>query len=168
MAGGLALLASGCAPTDVLNPQFLAAVGGGQQASNLPGEAPAVIVEVENQAGRVLEFRLTWRDVNEEVQQRTGRLAAGETYSEAVICPMTEVTLGDVGNLQSVGAIVRLGGGNADDPFVEVAPFGVLLQEGINYNCGDSITFRVSPSGATLSGYQVFGFVRRSGAQTAP
>jgi hypothetical protein len=78
------------------------------------------------------------------------------------------MTLGDVGNLDATGAIVRLGGGTADDPYIEVEPFGVLLQEGINYDCGDVITFTILPSSATLSGYQSFAFIRRSGAQAQP
>ncbi|GAF86848.1 unnamed protein product, partial [marine sediment metagenome] len=50
--------------------------------------------------------------------------------------------------------------------YIEVEPFGVLLQEGINYDCGDVITFTILPSSATLSGYQSFAFIRRSGTQT--
>ena len=76
------------------------------------------------------------------------------------------MTLGDVSNLDAAGAIARLGGGGSADPFVEIEAFGVLLQQGINYDCGDSVTFTILPSSATLSGYQVFAFIRRSGAQT--
>jgi hypothetical protein len=161
------LVADGCADIqNLLNPTFLQAIGVRESAASLPGEAPAVVIEVENGTQRVIEFRITWRDADAEIHERNGTLGVGEKYAEALICPVVEMTLGEVGNLDAIGAIVRLGGGSADDPFVEVEPFGVLLQEGINYDCGDMITFTILPSSATLSGYQSFAFIRRSGAQT--
>ena len=45
---------------------------------------------------------------------------------------------------------------------IEVEPFGVLLRNGANYDCGDGVTFAVTNSGATLSGYQVFAFIERA------
>ena len=113
-----------------------------------------------------MEFRLTWRDGDGQIHERTGILGVGDKYSEALICPIEEMTLGDVGNLNAIGAIVRLWSGTAFDAFIEVEPFGVLLQEEINYDCGDVITFTVLPSSVTLSGYQSFAFIRRTGAQT--
>jgi hypothetical protein len=166
LAVGL-LAADGCADIqNLLNPTFLQAIGVGESAATLPGEAPAVVIEVDNGTQRVIEFRITWRDAAAEVHERTEALGVGEKYAEALICPVEEMTLGDVGNLDATGAIVRLGGGSAADPYVEVEPFGVLLQEGINYDCGDVITFTILPSSATLSGYQSFAFIRRSEAQT--
>lgn len=162
---GLPFLSSCLTAGDLFNPAFLQALGGGERVANLPGEAPAIVLEVENGTQRVIEFRLTWRDVESRIQERTRSLGLDEKFSEALICPVEETTLGDVSDLDATGAIVRLGTGTADDPFIEVEPFGVLLQEGINYDCGDSVTFTVLPSSATLSGYQIFAFIRRSGAQ---
>jgi len=168
---GVVLLAgllstSGCITAgDLFSPGFLQVLGVGERVANLPGEAPAIVLEVENGTDRVIEFRLTWRDGESRIQERTRSLGVDEKYAEALICPIEEMTLGDVSNLDDVGAIVRLGYGTANDPFIEVEPFGVLLQEGINYDCGDSVTFVVLPSNATLSGYQVFAQIRRSGAQ---
>jgi hypothetical protein len=168
---GVALLAGlpllgGCAGVgSFFNPAFLQVLGVGEQAASLPGEAPAVVLAVENATQHVIEFRVTWRDLEGRIQERTRALAVGEEYSEALICPVQEMTLGDVSNLDDIGAIVRLGGGTANDPFVEVEPFGVLLQDGINYDCGDSVTFVIQPSSVTLSGYRVLAQIRRSGAQ---
>jgi hypothetical protein len=163
------LAAGGCADIqNLFNPAFLQAVGAGEAAATFPGEAPAIVIEVDNGTQRVIEFRVTWRDIDGEIQERTEALGLGAKYAEALICPIEEMTLGDVGNLDATGAIVRLGGGTADDPYIEVEPFGVLLQEGINYDCGDVITFTILPSSATLSGYQSFAFIRRSGAQAQP
>ena len=161
------LFAGGCVDIQsAFNPAFLQAIGVGESAATVPGEAPAIVIEVENGTPRLIEFRVTWRDAEGEIQERTDALGVGQKYAEALICPIEEVTLGDVGNLDATGAIVRLGGGTFDDPYVEVEPFGVLLQEGINYDCGDVITFTILPSSATLSGYQSFAYIRRSGAQT--
>lgn len=157
---------TGClSAASLLNPELLTSLGVTARASDLPGEAPAVVFEVTNQTGRTVEFLLSWRDANNDVQQRRRTLPAGETFSEVVVCPASAVTLGDVSNLQTVGARVRLGNGTENDPFVEVEPFGVLLQDGINYDCGDVVTFSVQRSNATDSGYRVFAFIRRSGAQ---
>lgn len=166
LLGGL-LFGSSCgSPAELFNPTFLQSVGVGEAAANLPGEAPAIVLEVDNGTDRVIEFRLTWRDGESQIQERTRSLGVGAKFSEALICPVEEMTLGDVSNLSAAGAIVRLGSGSAMDPFVEVEAFGVLLQEGINYDCGDSVTFTILPSSATLSEYQVFALIRRSGAQT--
>lgn len=161
------LAGAGCGSVlGYLNPEFVQTLGLGTRVATVPGEAPAVVLEVQNSIDRVIEFRATWRDSQSEIHERTRTLLPGETYSEALICPITEMTLGDVSNLDATGAIVRLGGGTSADPFVEVEAFGVLLQEGINYDCGDSVTFTILSSSATLSGYQVFAFIRRSDGQT--
>jgi hypothetical protein len=164
----LALLMAGCAdPFSFFNPQFIQTLGVGQTVANLPGEAPAVLVEVDNQTNRPIEFLLTWRESEGEVERLTGGLAPELKDGLVLFCPLEEVTLGDVSDLDATGAIVRLGNGESNDPLIEVEPFGVLLQQGVNYDCGDSITFTVLPSSASLSGYQVFAFIRRSGAQAA-
>ena len=172
IAGGVAVLGwtgllFGCLnAASLLNPELLTTLGLAARASDLPGEAPAVVFEVSNQTGRTIEFLLSWRDANNDVQQRRRALPAGDSFAEVVVCPASAVTLGDVSNLDAVGAWVRLGNGGPDDPFIEVEPFGVLLQDGINYDCGDVVTFSVQRSNATDSGYRVFAFIRRSGAQS--
>lgn len=152
----------GCANFDILSPTLLQDLGLSSEVSSTPGEAPAILLEVENQTQSVVEMRVTWRDGNGERQERTRTLGAGAKYAEAVVCPVEEVTLGDVGNLDAVGAIVRLGGGGANDAFIEVEPFGVLLQEDVNYSCGDSVNFAIVNSNATRSGFQIIAFIRRA------
>lgn len=151
---------------NVFNDEFLTQIGLGERVPTLPEEAPAITIEIENQTNRVIEYRISWRagDADSlEFFERTGTLAEGDKLAEAVICPVSEMTIGDVSNLDAAGAIVRLGGGGPDDAFIEVEPFGVLLQNQVNYNCGDAVTFAIVPSAATSSGYQLFAFVRRSG-----
>ncbi|MBI5863741.1 MAG: hypothetical protein HZB38_04390 [Planctomycetes bacterium] len=159
----------GCiTPTEFFNQEFLAQVGLSAGAANLPGEAPAVIVEVENRAGRVVEAQVTWRGPDGLVEERILVIPVDAKVSEAVICPVDEMTLGDVSNPNATGAYVRLGNGGAADPFIAVEAFGVILKEGVNYACGDSVTFTVMPSSQTLSGYQAFAFIRRADTATAP
>lgn len=147
-----------------LNPDFLTAVGLRQQAATLPGESPLVLVEVENRTARRVIAKLSVRTEADGVLQRNLDIPAGDTIGEAFICPVTEMTLGDVGDLDAIGATVRLGDETNLDPVIEVEPFGVILENSVNFDCGDRVTFAVQTSGATLSGYQIFAYVRRSGA----
>ena len=98
------------------------------------------------------------------VTQRAASLpgSAPASTGRAVNCPVTEITLGDIADLSQTGALVRLGDGTPDDPFVEVEPFGILFKVGANYDCGDSVTFAVVPSAQTASGYQTIAFVQRA------
>lgn len=150
----------------IFSSTFLDSIGIVNPIADLPGEAPAIVLEVENGTERVIELKVTWRDGDNQIKELTRSLGVGKKYAEALICPIKEITLGDVSNLSEVGAIVRLGFGTAADAYLEVEPFGVLLQQGVNYDCGDSISFKVFPSRATLSGYRTYAYIRRSGAQT--
>lgn len=157
------LLPSACIGTgEFINPEFLAALGFTGGAATLPGEAPAVIIELENRTGRWIEGQLTWRNADGTVDERILVVATDSKISEAVICPVEEMTLGDISNPQATGAVVRLGDGGPNDPFIAVEAFGVVLQEGVNYSCGDSVTFTIQPSNLTNSGYQAFAFIRRA------
>lgn len=169
MALGLAALGgAGCtsAATALFNPDFLALAGVGSRVASLPGDAPALLIGIENRTAEFVEIRVTWRDGNGAITSRNKVLGSGQKLVEAVICPVDELTAGDVGNLTSIGARVLFGNGTADDPFIEVEPFGVLLQDGANYDCGDAVTFAVVPSANTRSGYQLFAFIERSGANS--
>ena len=136
----------------------------GTQAVTLPGDAPAILVEVEDQTQRNIEVLVSYLDADGLAKNYTVEVEPGQKTGQAIICPMSEITVGALGDLSSVGAIVRLGAGGAADPYIEVEPFGALLQEGINYECGDAITFSVVPSSATLSGYQIYASIRAGGA----
>jgi hypothetical protein len=163
----LALLPAGCVDVGgFFNPEFLQQLGVQAKAASTPGEAPSLLVEVENRTGRPIEYLLSWRQADSEVEQLPGVLDVDGKDGLVLFCPVEELTLGDVSNTDATGAVVRLGNGGASDPLIEVEPFGVLLQEEINYDCGDSVTFAVQRSSATLSGYQIFAFIRRTGAQT--
>jgi hypothetical protein len=162
-----ALLLCGCvSPTEFLNEDFVQSLGLTSTAARLPGEAPSVVIGFRNETGRTIEFQLSWRDGDGDVQTRGTTLFAGANESNlsalfAEFCPVTEVTLGDVSDLSATGAVVRLGGGSLTDPFVQVEAFGQLLVEGVHYDCGDRIVFFARLSGSTPSGYQIFAEIER-------
>lgn len=160
---GVCALPMGCGQAlSIFDPAFLADLGVGSRAASLPGAAPAVLVEVENRTTRVIDVSLSWRIERDTVETLFFTIGPDEALGEVLFCPVDEVTLGDVGDLNALGAAVRLGGEGPNDPFVEVEPFGVLLKNGANYDCGDSITFTVQPSSATPSGYQIFALIQRA------
>ena len=157
------LLLSGCtAVQGLFDEQFLSALGAGTGVASLPGDAPALLVAVENGTDRVVVAVVSYRGSSGETRSFTTLVEPFEQTAQALVCPIEEITLGDVSNGNAIGAVVRLGNGTAADPFIEVEPFGVLLQEGVNYDCGDGLTFSVQPSTATLSGYQTFVSIRHA------
>lgn len=165
LLGGLvaAAASNGCGNlTAVLNPDFVASLGGTGSAA-LPGEANALAVYIENRTGNTVQATISYRDADGLAQTYTVLLSAGDKTGQALVCPVSELTLGDIADTTAPGALVRLGLGTEDDAFIEVEPFGVIMREGINFDCGDAITFTVQGSGATNSGFQIFAFIQRAG-----
>lgn len=163
-AACLAYVASiGCIDvTGLFNDEFLTQLGLTQRAASLPGAAPAVVVQVENRTQRTIEVFVSVRLGGDNVDSFVTVVPPGKSTGRAINCPVTEITLGDIANLDIAGALVRLGDGSAEDATTEVEPFGVLLKEGANFECGDSVTFAVIPSSQTASGYQTIAFVQRA------
>jgi hypothetical protein len=168
LAGVLSL---GCAQQQFLNEDLLSALGFGSQAAELPGDAPGLLVRVENRTNRWIRVQVGYRDGDDNVETFTTTVRPLDATGQLLVCPIAEITMGDVSNLQSSGARVYLGDNITSSaqldsmPFIEVDPFGVLLQEAINYNCGDGIVFTVQASTDSQSGYQAFAFIRRADSQ---
>jgi len=178
MVAGLVLLGAlaGCGPlanwANVFNPDLMSALGMGTEVATLPGDAPGLLVTVENRTTRWILIVVEYRDANDEVSGFRTNVAPADKTSQMLVCPIKEITMGSVASLEQVGARVYLvdpasvGGDTTaldNAPFVEVDPFGVLLQDGINYDCGDGITFTVQESSQSRSGYQAFAYIRRAG-----
>lgn len=163
LTAALAMANHGCGSVSgFLNPEFLTSLGIGESVATLPGDAPAIVLGVENRTSRTIEAVVSYRVGVDAVSTFVAVVEPGETTARAVTCPVDAITLGDVNDLSTVGALVRLGNGTPQDPVIEVEPFGVLLRNGANYDCGDGVTFAITNSGATLSGYQVFAFIQRA------
>lgn len=155
---------SGCTGTvtSFFDPNFLGAIGAGPRAAVLPGDAPALVVTVENRTSKVITATVSYRGSNGQAQTYITQAQPGDKTSRAVVCSVSELTVGNISDLSQTGVVVTLGNGDPGDPTIDVEPFGVLLREGSNYDCGDAVTFAVLNSGATRSGYQVYAFIQRS------
>jgi hypothetical protein len=153
--------------SSIFNEDFLGNVAGGARVASLPGEAPELLVRVENRTARTVQMTVSYRDAADQVQIYTTTIAPADNSATVLVCPISEITLGDIGDLKQPGAVVYLGDPTTvtaltDLPFVQVDPFGILLKEGVNYDCGDQITFTVQSSSATSSGYQTYAFFNRA------
>ncbi len=161
---GVALLLGGCVSvTEFLNEDFLADLGLQGQVASLPGDAPALLVAIENATSRWVEVIVAYRESGSSSKSYTAVVAPNARTAQMLVCPIEEITLGDLSNPRAIGAVVRLGSGSPTDAFIEVEPFGAVLRDGVNYDCGDGLTFVVQRSGATLSGYQTFAYIQRAG-----
>lgn len=165
---GIALV--GCIDAgSFFDPNFISALGLGTRVSDLPDDAPGVRVTVANQTTEWTRIAVSYRDENSNVRSFTTTLAPGDETSQMLVCPVEEITLGDVTNLTTSGAVVYLVDRNVTitaetlqtAPFVEVEAFGVLLRDTINYSCGDEVEFSVLPAD-TNSGYRTFAFIKPS------
>ena len=161
---------SGFQVTNLLNEDFLSALGFGEQVATLPGDAPGLLVSVENMTDRFIAMAVSYRDINDNVQSYSTTIASGDKSSRLLGCPVQEITIGDISNLNLSGARVYLVNDLSDPnaasaaPYIEVEPFGVLLKSTVNYDCGDGLILTVQPSTLTSSGYQTIAYIRRSGS----
>ena len=164
LATCLIIVAAGCTGnlSTLFNDEFLTELGVTQRAATVPGAAPAIVVYVSNRTTRTIRATVSMRLGSDNVDSFFTTVPPGLSTGRAVNCPVTEITLGDIANLDQSGAVVLLGDGTPDDPFVEVEAFGVLFKEGANYDCGDLLTFAVVTSVETGSGYQIIAFVQRA------
>lgn len=160
-------LVGGCpGGLDLLNPEFVSALGGGARIASVPGTAPSVLVAIENRTQLPARMTLSYRLKDKGVVTTTYQIVAGGRTAQALLCPVQEMTCGIVTDASASGAQLLLATGGAFDdtaPFIEVEPFGVIMKESVNYDCGDAITFAVEPSGVTVSGYRIFAYIERAG-----
>ncbi len=165
LALGLAVALGGCATpvlSDVLNPTFVDTLLGGDNVASLPGGAPAIVVAAENVTGRTADMQISYRTGADEVVSYVVTVEPGGRTAQAIACPVTELTIGDVTDATQSGVTVRLGVGLTTDPFLLVEPLGVILTEGVNYDCGDEVRFQLASSAETITGFRVFAFITRA------
>jgi hypothetical protein len=134
------------------NPNLVQSLGGESNVPTAPGQNPYILVRLVNAvsvpasvSGTIpipsgVGYLATWRYAG---GQRDvwgiggGGLAATEDYGRLVDCNMTVITLGDIDDLTVAGAWL-IYGGNVTQP---LKPFGKLLQNGVDFRCGDVLTF---------------------------
>jgi hypothetical protein len=157
----------------LLNPEFVELLRPGSSAKGIPGDDPAILVYVQNLTDRWAVMTISYRTSADAVVQYTTSLNPGDKSGQVIVCPVTEITLGNVSDLSEVGVRVgaRRGPLSSEDPlqepFIEVEPFGILLVEDVNYSCGDALTFVVQPSDSSSSGFGTIAY-RQVGEATDP
>ncbi len=154
-----------------LNPDLMSIVGGGTEVATLPGDAPGLLVSVENRTDRWIRMVVSFRDPEDEADAFTEYVQPGQKTGRMLDCPVSQITVGDTSDLDLSGARVYPIENRSNSvaallsaPFIEVDPFGNLLRDDVNYDCGDSLLFTVEASSASQSGYRVFAYIRRSDA----
>jgi hypothetical protein len=162
-AVGIGVGCTNFAVTDLLNPAFLDTLTGNTSQAALPGDAPTVLVSFDNRTSNPCAYTITYRTVNDAIETLDGEVGNGIEVAQAVPCPVFEITVGEITDLSESGVIVGLGGLSVNDPFIQVEPFGVLLREGVNFDCGDAVTFVLVETTATRTGYRVLAFVEQAG-----
>jgi hypothetical protein len=150
-------------PLEFLNPEFISSLGVQGRVASLPGQAPGLVVSVENRTTRAAEITVSYRDADDAVQTYTTYLEAGNSSGQMLVCPISEITIGSITDLRSSGARVALveglvGGDLNSVPTIDVEAFGTLLRQGVNYECGDAINFVLRASGTTSSGFEEIAF----------
>jgi hypothetical protein len=147
----------------ILNPDLVPTLTGNEQVASLPGNAPAVVIAFENQTTKAAFADVSIRFGDNEVETVSYSLVgAGFRLASAYPCPVSQVTVGDVSDPSVGGVGIYLAGtGNQGqtDTFTRVEPFGIILQEGATFECGDEITFALVPTNATPSGYRILAFI---------
>ncbi len=150
--------------SNFLNPNFIASLGPTGTVSSIPGQAPGLLVRLENRVpDRWVSMQISYLDDQGQSQTDATQIAPNDASARMLVCPIAQITLGDMSNLQASGVSVFLGNDPNTAPIIEVEAFGTLLRSGVNYNCGDEIIFTVQPSSATQSGYQTIAYFRRAG-----
>lgn len=158
--------------SDVLSPNLADVLNAGAVAS-VPGDAPFLLVTFENRTTRRVSFsgeatangtlEFVGFDLDPEGGGGGGSASVG---SDIVVCPVTELTIGSINDLSQSGVFVFLGGGFDTDPIIQVEPLGILLVEGVQFNCGDEVRFIVDESTATASGFRTFVQITPGGSTT--
>lgn len=156
-------LGLGCtnfALTDLLSPTLVAELSNTASPASLPGTAQTVLVTFENRLDNPCRFEISYRTVNDQIPPPIMVTLGNDVqFAQAIACPVLEITVGDITDISEPGVFVGLAGQTDNDPFIAVEPFGVLLREGINYECGDGITFVLLESQATASGFRILAFI---------
>lgn len=145
---------------EIFNSDVLGLFESGQSVSDLPGDAPGILVAVENRTTHTMRAVISYRDGDDNVRSYTTIIGAGDHTAQMLVCPIEEITIGSVTDLTTAGAVIYLSDPtdtttSYDDlPYVEVDAFGFLLQNDVNYACGDGLTFSVRADSTARSGYR--------------
>jgi hypothetical protein len=147
-------LSAGC------NPQLIGSLGGERHLPITPGATDYILIRFYNAAsmpaGTGMEFNQQYRIAGGAMYGFGGvtGLVDGEDFGQLIPCNVTVVTLGDVDDPTVAGAYV-IYNPPLDPVRRAIKPLGKILQNGIDFRCGDTITF-ISVNDSTASeGYSL-------------
>jgi hypothetical protein len=134
------------------NPSLIQSLGGEANVPTAPGENPYILLRLINGiavppsvSGTIpipsgVGYLATWRYAGGQRDAWAiggSGLAVTEDFGRLVNCNMTVITIGDIDDLTVTGTWL-LYGGNVVQP---LKPFGKILQNGVDFRCGDVLTF---------------------------
>jgi hypothetical protein len=168
------------------NPAFVQSLGGAAYVPTAPGTNPYILVRVLNAVSGAtmpvppgsttlgapvgIGFALDWRYAGGQpggLGLPGAGLAQNEDIGELVDCNMTVITMGDVNDLTAPGAWLRYHG-TLDFVQQPIVPFGKLLQNGVDFRCGDVITFVTYNDSSATRGYAIDYQVQSGETVTGP
>lgn len=137
-AGTIALItAGGC-----LNPAFVNQATGGSVVPLAPGDTPFVHVLVINAtSASTLNFQFGWTPAfNGLTTAFLDGIAPQQQRGLILPCPVNQIGLGDPRNLNTPAIIIT----NANATYnVPAAAFPLVLANGRDFNCGDTVVITV-------------------------
>ena len=89
--------------SEFLSADLLSSLGVGSKVASLPGDAPGLLVAVENRTSRPCQVQVSYRDANYTVTAYITNVPPGDRNAQMLVCPVAEITLGDVYNLDKIG-----------------------------------------------------------------
>jgi hypothetical protein len=144
------------------NKEFISSLGGDQNLPTTPGVVNYIQLRYYNAAtmlpGTGMGFNPMWRFAGGPSMGFGGvgdpGLAQGEDIGDLLPCNLTNITLGDLTDPTVPGAWVSYHP-PLDPVHRPLKPFGKVLQNGVDFFCGDTITFITIQDLSAKEGYSI-------------
>ena len=150
--------------------EFLDNLGLNSQVPTTPGQNPYIVlrwtnsVEGPDQSGDEpndpagVLFSSTWYYAGGSKDQFSwggAGLAEGEDFGILLPCTVTTLTVGDVDDTTSTGAWLSFASTDSSYVVTPLPPFGKNLSNGVDFRCGDVITFMIQPAADVAAQYTI-------------
>ncbi len=153
------------------NATFLSSTGMSSYVPSTPGANPYIILRFTNsilgpdqspdelnQPGEAC-FWATWRYAGGGLDSIGGKgtndMGAGMDYGVVLPCDLTVMTVGNVDDLTQPGAWITYNPGGESNVLQALPPMGRVLQNGVDFRCGDVITFMLEPNNAIPARFDI-------------
>lgn len=152
------------------NPLALNSIQANRHVPSTPGANPFIVLRFSNSVvgpdqnttelddPAAINFRATWRYAGrgkDGFSLSGSILGAGEDIGWTLPCDVTVLTVGDVDDLKEWGAWISFNPPGTDPVRTPLPPFGKLLANGIDFRCGDVVTFMLQPDNSNSTHYSV-------------